>query len=979
MRIRTGYSFRTAVGHVDEVISRLKEIGWKDAPICDHVSTFGFNVFTKAAKKAGLRPIYGVELPVVTAEGDKKPVADYWSFFAKDALRPLHDLVALATAAPGHEPALTYKQALDAPGLIKFSGERVQLSLLPKKQPQDFFIGLSPSTPKILVSEAMKHGYKFIATSDNNFPREADREFYRVAMGKRSNNQTYPQHILSDKEWREATSWFASKKNQDEALRNRDAAMKRCKVEMKYGKLLTPDKPKSLRQLCIEGAKRTGTNLNNPVYKERLERELKLIAEKKFEDYFFIIADLVNYAKGIMIVGPARGSSCGSLVCYLLNITAIDPIPYGLIFERFIDTTRKDLPDIDIDFSDERRKFVFEYAEQKFGKDRVARLGTVGLFKPRSALNQAGTTLQIPKWLIEKTLDGVIERSSGDSRAMFALEDTLSETEMGRKLLNEYPEVRIATRMEGHPNNPSQHAAGIVITDEPMAEYAAVDSRTKSAMVVKKDAEDLNLLKIDALGLAQLSIFERTLELLGEKSISGWLEKLPLDDKKAFDVLNKGHFAGIFQFTGMALQSLTRQVKIEKLDDMVSITALARPGPLATGGANAWVKRKNGKESTDTIHPLLTKLTKETYGVVIYQEQVMNIVREIGKFSWEETSAIRKAMSGRLGDEFFERYRLNFHKGAKANGIDERTAEEIWRHINTMGSWAFNKSHAVAYGVVSYWCCYLKAHHPLEFAAATLDSETDPQKQIGILRELEREGIKYIPVDVDHSTDHWGIVKKGKKRSLVGPLTAIKGIGPAAVINIMDSRRSGKPLGEALRKRLENAKTEIDTLYPLRSRVLEVVGGDLKNRNITSEPASIADVQCDPDGEYEVVVIAVPQRIAPRDENDPANVTKRLLRYEEKNGGKNPNEWDGKLRGETWALNMFVRDDTDEIFCKVDRYRFRELAQDIINRGRPGKAIYAIKGRVPRDFRMISIQSVRYLGDMELDEDVAGKENAQAN
>jgi DNA polymerase III alpha subunit len=252
-----------------------------------------------------------------------------------------------------------------------------------------------------------------------------------------------------------------------------------------------------------------------------------------------------------MVVGPARGSSCGSLVCYLLNITTIDPIPFGLIFERFIDINRTDLPDIDIDFSDERRQLVFDYAEEKYGRAHVARLGTVGLFKPRSALKQAGASLRIPTWRIEKVLDSLIERSSGDARAMFALEDTLKGTEAGRAMLSEFPEALIAGRMEGHPANSSQHAAGIVITQEPVAEYVAVDARSKATMCDKKDAEVLNLLKIDALGLTQLSIFERTLKLAGLPDVSGWLEQLPLDDQAAFDVLNKQHFAGIFQFTGI--------------------------------------------------------------------------------------------------------------------------------------------------------------------------------------------------------------------------------------------------------------------------------------------------------------------------------------------------------------------------------------------------------------------------------------------
>ncbi len=710
--------------------------------------------------------------------------------------------------------------------------------------------------------------------------------------------------------------------------------------------------------MCETGAAKLGCDLNDEVYNKRLSRELDLIAEKQFEDYFYILADMITWAKERMIVGPARGSSCGSLVCYLLGITAIDPIPYGLIFERFIDINRKDLPDIDVDFSDVRRDMVFEYAEAKYGASHVARLGTVGLFRPRSALNQVGASLQIPNWMIERTLESVTERSSGDSRAMLALEDAMMTSDAGKALLREYPKAVMAARMEGHPNNSSQHAAGIVITERDVVEYIGVDARSNSTMCDKKDAEELNLLKIDALGLTQLSIFERTLQLIGKPDITGYLETLPLDDPAAFAVLNEGRFSGIFQFTGQALKSLTKQVQIDKLDDMVAITALARPGPMATGGANTWVRRRNGQEKVTTAHPMLTELTKDTFGVVVYQETVMNVVRILGNFSWEDTSAIRKAMSGRLGDEFFEKYWTMFKAGAAANGIEEKAAKEVWNQICTMGSWAFNKSHAVAYGVVSYWTCWLKAHHPYEFAAATLDAETDPIKQIATLRELAAEGIGYTPVDPVLSTDKWSFkIEDGGSRKLIGPVSMIKGIGPKMEMEIMDARRSGTPLRAALQKRLDNGKTPIDTLYPIRDAIAALHPDIAVSANIMSKPIPVSEVQCGLMGE--VMVFVVMRKIAPRDENDAQNVVKRIQRAAER--GRTVS---GRLDGVTQALNMFIADDTDEIFCKIDRFNFEALGRDVIERGKPGKALYAIKGTVPRDFRMIGVTRIKWLGDL---------------
>jgi DNA-directed DNA polymerase III PolC len=952
MRIRTGFSFRSAVGHLPDVLARVAEIGWTKAPISDRASTFGFTRWTKLCKKAGIEPVYGVELAVVPTLGEKKPITDYWTFFAIDSLRPLHDLIARATLNPDKEPTLTYAEALDTPGLIKIAGERVFPDLILKARgDEDFYIGLSPSLPKALFKKLKNEGHQFIAVSDNVYTRATDREFYRVSLGRRSFTQTYPQHILADEEWVQSVSRFTNDYDRQFAINNRNDVMRLCKAKQKRAELFEPEKPFTLREMCEAGARRVGLDLSQEVYSARLEKELRLIEEKNFGSYFYIIADLVSWAKERMIVGPARGSSCGSLVCYLLDITTIDPIPFGLIFERFIDVNRTDLPDIDIDFSDARRQLVFDYAERKFGADHVARLGTVGLFKPRSALKQAGAGLRIPSWRIEKVLDGLVERSSADSRAMNALEDTLAETDAGKAMLEEFPEVSIANLMEGHPNTSSQHAAGIVVTRDPVREYVAVDMRTKATMCDKKDSEDLNLLKIDALGLTQLSIFERTLQIIGKPDKNGFLEKLPLDDAAAFDVLNNGQFAGIFQFTGMALQSLVRQVKIENIEDMISITALARPGPMATGGASSWVKRRVGLEPVRTQHEMLTELTKDTYGVTIYQEQVMNIVRKMGRMSWEDTSAIRKAMSGRMGDEFFSGYKAKFLAGAAENGISEDIATEIWEQINTFGSWAFNRSHAVAYGLVSYWCCWLKAHHPLAFAAATLDAESDPLKQIQLLRELKNEGIDYKAVDPDYSTDRWVPAEKDGRKLLVGPLSQIKGIGPSAVSEILKARKDGKPLKPGILKRLKKAKTEIDNLFPIEAAIQRFTRGNLKaTYNIGTNPIKVVDCQpgCVEDGE-EVVVIAMLKRIAPRDENDAANVQKRGFAY----------------TGPTQALNMFIEDDTGEMFAKVGRWDFEKWGRKIVEHGRPGKAIWALKGRVPKDFRMISVKMARFIGDMD--------------
>ena len=949
--IRSGMSFRYCFGYLPDVHARVLECGYLAAPIADVNSTFAYVRWQKLCREKGIKPVYGVTLSVVPRLGEKKPISDLWCFLAKDHLRPIHDLVALATANPGKEPSLTYDQALAREGVIRIAGERCRLDALGEPD-ADTYVALSPATPRGFYRQARERGHRFVACSANMYPRAEDLELYRVALGWRSGTQTYPQHILTDDEWFSAVRYTATREEAEAALGNRNDVLGRCRAEIKKAVLLSPPKPRTLRQMCVAGAKRTGTNLRDPIYRKRLDRELAMIADKKFEDYFYILADVMQFARSKMCCGPARGSSCGSLVCYLLYITAIDPVPYDLLFERFVDITRADLPDVDIDVSDKGRHLLFEYMEEKYGRDHVARLGTVGSFQPRSALAQAGAALQVPRWMVEAAADQVLKRNIGDSRASSTTADTLAETEGGRRLLAEYPEMLIAGRMEDHPTTAGQHAAGVVLTAEPVLEYVAVDSRTGATMCDKYDAEELGLLKIDALGLTQLSIFERTLELIGEEPRSAFLEALPLDDPKAFEVLNKRHFSGVFQYAGFSMISIAERITTDTFEDIVATTALCRPGPTGAGGTNSWVRRRIGDEPVTYPHPAFEPYMRDTLGVMIYQEQILRIGREVGDLSWDDVTALRKAMSKSLGKEFFDQYGDRWKAGAVKKGIPTEILDKIWSDMCNYGAWAFNRAHSVAYGVVSYWSLWLKAHHPVEFAAATLDAEKEPGRQIDMLRELAQEGVGYVPVDPERSAERWEVAERDGRKLLVGPLSSVRGIGPAGVAEILDCRRNGREIRPALAKRLAAARTPIDSLSPVADRIRVLTGGDLSTLNIVSSPLGVREVQ--PGVAGEVMILAVAARIVPLDENVPLRIQKRGYRIES---------------GPTMALNAFFADDTDEVFCKVHRRDFERLARPIIDRGRPGKSIWAIKGTVPADFRMIWVKAVRYVGDMEDDAD----------
>jgi DNA polymerase III alpha subunit len=920
------------------------ELGWPAAPISDRLSTFGFVEWDTMCEKNNIKPVFGVEIGVTGKLGQKKAPTSYFTFFAINKLRSINDLVYKTTSKIGSYPLMTYEEAMEAEDVIKIADNRILLSEI--NENANFYMSLSPATPIGLFRTAKEKGYKFIASSDNVFPYPKDKLPYHTILNLNAETASYPQYILTDDEWLANIPYAVSSEDAAQALANRNDALSRCNAKLLKADIFRIKEEFSLMQMCIDGAARLGINLNNEAYSARLKLELDLIHEKNFQDYFFIVADLVGFAKKHMIVGPARGSAAGSLVCFLTGITTIDPLKFGLLFERFIDVTRADLPDIDLDFSDVKRYLVFDYLKDKYGQDHATRLGSVMSYKPKSILNTAGAALGIPKWLCSQVADTLIERSSADSRAQQTFEETFYATDIGKRLVREYPEISAVFDAEDHPTNAGQHAAGIVICNGEILDYVAIDGRTGGAMCDKYMAEKLNFLKIDILGVSQFSIFERCLELIGKEPRNGFLEKLPLDDQAAFDVLNKKQFSGIFQAIGKSLQILFNMIHTDRLDDPIAITALSRPGPVASGAAVRWTRKRMGKELVTYRHPLLEPYLKSTFGEVVYQEQVMSICRDIGQMGFREVTRIRKAMSKSLGVEEMNKLGEPFKEGAIKSGISKETVDIIWGELIEFGAWGFNLSHAVSYGLITYWCCWLKAHYPVEFAAATLDNEYDAIKQLRLLRELKLEGINYIPIDRNHSIDKWGIKEEDGRKVLVGPLTNINGVGPVLVKKIMESRLpGGAPLTPALSAKLDAAVTKIDSLTPIHDAIMKL-HPNLEDINIISDPNNICDLNSGMDGVY--MILGLVKRIQPRDLNDLHSVAKRGY----------------ALKGQSWCLNLFVHDDTDEILCTVNRWDYEKVGKQIEEVGGQGDVLYAIKGTIPSSFRMIQITGIRYLGRM---------------
>jgi DNA polymerase III alpha subunit len=604
------------------------------------------------------------------------------------------------------------------------------------------------------------------------------------------------------------------------------------------------------------------------------------------------------------------------------------------LFERFVDVTREDLPDIDIDFQDDRREMVFEYLRQKYGAEKVAHLGTVSRYKAKSTISEVAKEFDIPAWEVNDLKGAIIERSSGDARAAMCIIDTFNDLDIGKKVLEKYPQMIIAGEMENHARHSGVHAAGIIVTEDPVSKYCSVSAQTGAAQIDKKDAENLNLLKIDALGLRTLSVIQDSLDQVGWSR-----EKLlnyPIDDKKAFAILNDERYAGIFQFEGYALQSVTRQMKVHNFEDIAAITSLARPGPLMSGGTSQFIKRHTGKEEIQYLHEMTKSITKVTNGVVIYQEQVMTIGREIGKLSWEDVNQLRRAMSRSLGKEFFDKYFEKFKKGAEENGIFEKEAKVIWDHINTMGSMAFNRSHAISYGLVSYWCCVIKSKFPLEFAAACLRNVKDDDQGIKLLREVAREGLSYKPFDKFKSEINWSV----QGGELIGGLIGIKGIGPKMAEDIIERRKLQQPLTPRQENLLSTGETPYDDIFECERRFGHIKANPTAHK-IVSKITDIGDINEESSGVY--VFFGKLKEKNLRDMNETINLAKR--------GGRKVD------RNNLW-LNLTFEDDTSAIICTIDRFKYNKIGKTVVEDGRIGDW-YLVKGNIKKGFRKIYVDKHR--------------------
>jgi DNA polymerase III alpha subunit len=942
LTLRSEYSFKKTFGKITDI---TKHSNGKDyLGIAELNNTFSHVKFEKICKSEGIKPIFGVRLEVVY-DSKLKTRSHYGPehiFIAKNqaGLKAIYELVKSSYDNFYYKPMVpkSHMDSLNRSDVVIICENPYDLESID-------YIGLSPSTNKIML----EFDKPFVALNNNAYSRPWDKEPYELLAGARKhgdgfrylfNDQTYPRHILSEKEW--LRLW----PNRQDAIDNTYKIAEQCDVEIPSAPMVKYHSEFDIEALCVDGAKELGIDLKGE-YRERLDRELAVILEKDFTDYFMVVAEMIWKAKKKMLVGPARGSSAGSLVCYLLKITTVDPIKHDLLFERFIDINRPDLPDIDIDFPDEKRQAVIKDLFKTYGKDNVYHIANINKLKAKSALDEFGMSLSIPRYKIDIVKDSIVDRSGGDARSSVAVADTLDQTDAGKKMAEEYPKINLVKQAEWHATHASKHAAGIIVCNNELTNYCGVNTRDSVIMMDKKEAEAKNLLKIDALGLRTLSILEDA-ALLSNNKIDFYYN-IPLDDEKTFKIFKDMRLNGIFQFEGQAMQMLCKQMHVDNFDDVVALTALARPGPLHSGSAAKFIKRRNGDEEIDYIcrNEDFLRITGETQGTIVYQEQLMMCARIIGQMSWIDVGEIRRSASKTLGKEHFDKYKERFIPGAIKSGLSETEAQELWDSMVTFGSWGMNKSHSVSYGYISYWCAYMKAHFPLEFTVAALNHTRDPSSAIKILRDATVvDGLEYVAVDPDESDVKW-TVQDGK---MVGGLTNIKGIAEKKAQEIIYKRENNIRFTPSIMEKLLNPVTPYDILYPTKHFYGDLFKAPHKY-GLGTPPTFISEIETEEDGEFTIVGKVVKKDL--RDLNEYNELVKR--------GGK-------VLDSDNLFLRLIVEDDTDQIMCKIERFDFDRMNGQMYSETLiEDESWVIIKGKVSKGWRIMKISAIFDLKNLEID------------
>ena len=834
LHVHSHYSLLDGLAKIDQLLDACQELKMPSIALTDHGSMYGLVEFYQKAKKRGIRPIIGSELYLAPdGMNNRRPNIDnkfYHLILLVKNKEGYRNLVQLTTKA--YLEGFYYKPRIDkellakhSNGLIGLSGclsgeipkaimkgkleEAEKLALEYKKifGPGNFYLelqhhpGLKEQAPvnDILIKISQKHKIPLVATNDVHYIKPEDAEAQDVLMGIQTDKRMSDENRLTmrrdDFSLRPIDQMIKDFKKTPQAITNTQKIVEQCNFKFELGKLQlpyfkvpngqTPDN--FLKGLCQTGLKSRYDSKPTPESLERLNYELSVIKQTGFASYFLIVQDFVNWAKlQNIVVGPGRGSCAGSLVSYLLSITDVDPLKFNLLFERFLQAERISMPDIDLDFADDRRDEVIEYVRNKYGQNHVAQIITFGTMAARAAVRDVGRTLdysynfcdQIAKMIPFGT---TLERAIYESPE---LHSNYESDENTKRLIN------MAMKLEGVARHASTHAAGIVITKQDINSLVPCQHPTQNDQTIVTQyemhaIEDLGLLKMDFLGLKTLTVIQNTLNQIKEQNKEEIdLVNLPLDDRKTFQLLRDANTTGVFQLESSGMKRYLRELKPSQFEDIIAMVALYRPGPIEF--IPEFIARKHGYKRVEYLHPLLKPILKNTYGIMVFQEQLMRIARDLAGFTPLEADVLRKAVGKKI-KKLLDEQKEKMIEGMNKNEIDRQIANRIWQTIEPFAQYGFNAAHATCYALIGYQTAFLKAHYGTEFMAALMTSEQNDIERIAFLvEECKQMNIKVLPPNVNQSDQDF---TKASDRIIHFGLRAVKNVGHNIVQSIVEERK----------------------------------------------------------------------------------------------------------------------------------------------------------------------------------------------
>jgi DNA polymerase-3 subunit alpha len=831
----TAYSLLDGAGRIEEEVARAKELGQPALAITDHGVMYGAVAFYTACKKAGIKPIIGCEVYVAPrTRFDKESGRDNGAYhlilLVKDetGYRNLCKLVSDASIEGFYYHPRVDRDLLKAhhEGLIAMSaclGGEVAQRLMEDRYDdalevcrwfqalfgEDYYLELQNHgiPEQIKVNDGLRRlsqetGVHLVATNDNHYVYPDGAEVQDIMLciqtGKTIDDpdrMRFEGHEYYLKSYDEMLRMLP---DDGPALDETVKVAEKCHFDFTLGQHYMPDFPTPdgmshkdyLRSLCQKGLAERYPQADSQVL-DRLDKELAVIDRMGYNTYFLIVWDFINYARSTgVFVGPGRGSAAGSIVSYLLHITDIDPLKYQLLFERFLNPERVSMPDIDVDFCYERRGEIIDYVARRYGADHVSQIITFGKLLAKGAVRDVGRVTNVPLSVVNKVCK-LIPNELG-----ITLDSAISASNELRTLMEEDPQIKAlmenAKKLEGLPRNAGMHAAGVVISKEPVDHYLPLMKTKEDAIITqypKDEVEAIGLLKMDFLGLRTLTVLNKTLaDIEARHGVKVDFNKIDENDPETYAMLSRGDSVGVFQMEGSGLRAVLKELAPSNLEDIIALVALYRPGPLGSGMIEDFIKRKHGEAEITYLDPKLEPILNTTYGVILYQEQVMLIAQALSGFSLGEADMLRRAM-GKKKPEIIAGYKEQFLNGAQERGTSRQVAEKVFELIAYFAGYGFNKSHSAAYGLLAFQTAWLKCHYPMEFMAQTLNSFIDRLEKVTFyVNECRRLNISVLPPDVNSSGAQFTATDQGIRFGL----SAVKGVGLHPIELILQARQEGR-------------------------------------------------------------------------------------------------------------------------------------------------------------------------------------------